>query len=52
MGNTQPIWLAKTMTATQLAMEAASTKKKKKWYNFVPNQYHKFKNAFLESALE
>jgi hypothetical protein len=40
------------MTATQLAIEAASTKKKKEWYDFVPSQYHKFKKAFLESASE
>jgi hypothetical protein len=45
----QPIWLAKTMTATQLAMEANSTKKKK-WHNFIPKQYYKFKKVFLESA--
>jgi hypothetical protein len=32
-------------------MEAASTKKKE-WYDFVPSQYHKFKKAFLESALK
>jgi hypothetical protein len=51
MGNTQPIWLAKTTTATQLAIEAASTKKRD-WYNFVQKQYHKFKKAFLESASE
>jgi hypothetical protein len=51
MGTTQPIWLAKTTTATQLAMEAASMKKRE-WYNFIPSQYHKFKKAFLESASE
>jgi hypothetical protein len=51
MGNTRPIWLAKTTTATQLTMEAASTKKRE-WYDFVPSRYHKFKKAFLESALE
>jgi hypothetical protein len=51
MGNTQPIWLARTTTATQLAMEATSTQKRE-WYDFVSSQYHKFKKAFLESALE
>jgi hypothetical protein len=52
MGNTQPIWLAKATTATQLAMEATSTQKKREWYSFVPSRYHKFKKAFLESASE
>jgi hypothetical protein len=33
-GNTQPIWLAKTTTATQMALEAASTKKRE-WHDFV-----------------
>jgi hypothetical protein len=51
MKNTQPIWLAKTTTATQLAMEVASTKKKE-WYDFISSQYHKFKKAFLESTSE
>jgi hypothetical protein len=51
LGNKRPIWLAKTTTATQLAMEAASSKKRE-WHNFVPSQYHKFKKAFLESASE
>jgi hypothetical protein len=51
IGNMQPIWLAKTTTATQLAMEAASSNKRE-WHNFVSSQYHKFKKAFLESALE
>jgi predicted aspartyl protease len=50
-GGTRPIWLAKTTTATQLAMNATSTKKRE-WYEFVPNRYHKFKKAFLESASE
>jgi hypothetical protein len=35
LGEVQPMWLAKTTTATQLAMEAASTKKKE-WHNFIP----------------
>jgi hypothetical protein len=51
MGNTQPIWLAKTTTAIQLALEAASTKKRE-WYNFILSQYCKFKKVFLESASE
>jgi hypothetical protein len=51
LGNKQPIWLAKTTTATQLAMEAASSKKRE-WHNFVSSWYHKFKKAFLESASE
>jgi hypothetical protein len=50
-GNTQPMWLARTTTATQLAMEAASMKKRE-WHDFIPRQYHKFKKAFLESASE
>jgi hypothetical protein len=50
-GGTQPIWLAKTTTATQLAMNA-TPKKKREWHEFVPSQYHKFKKAFLESASE
>jgi hypothetical protein len=45
------MWLAKTTTATQLAMEAASSKKKG-WYDFVPSCYHRFKKAFLELVLE
>jgi hypothetical protein len=51
LGEAQPMWLAKTTTATQLAMEAALTKKKE-WHEFVPRQYHKFKKVFLESASE
>jgi hypothetical protein len=51
MGETWPIWLAKTTTATQLAMEAASTKKKE-WHDFILKRYHKFKKVFLESASE
>jgi hypothetical protein len=35
MGNKQPIWLAKTTTTTQLAIEAASSKKQE-WYNLIP----------------
>jgi hypothetical protein len=38
-------------TTTQLAMEAASTKKRE-WYDFVPSRYNRFKRAFLESASE
>jgi hypothetical protein len=51
VGETQPIWLAKTTTAMQLAMEAASTKKKE-WHDFIPKWYHKFKKVFLESTSE
>jgi predicted aspartyl protease len=50
-GERRPLWLAKTTTATQLAMEAALTKKKE-WHDFVPKKYHKFKKVFLESASE
>jgi hypothetical protein len=32
-------------------MEVASTKKRE-WHDFIPNQYHRFKKAFLESASE
>jgi hypothetical protein len=51
VGSKWPIWLAKTTTATQLAMKAAFSKKRE-WYNFVLSWYHKFKKAFLESASE
>jgi hypothetical protein len=32
-------------------MDAISAKKRE-WYEFIPTRYHKFKKAFLESALE
>jgi hypothetical protein len=47
-----PLWLWKAITATQLAAEEATKKRKQMWDEIVPKCYHCYDRVFQEEASE